>query len=62
MNGLNGIIIDGAVYELSVNTNPEECERCALNKDNRCNAPHWLDCNCIVLHFSPELTDKLNNK
>lgn len=57
---MNGIIIAGKVYELSINTDPEVCERCALNKGNKCNAPHWLNCNYIVLEYSQSLTDKLN--
>lgn len=40
MNRLNGIIINGKVYELSVNTDPDVCEQCALTKGDKCNAPH----------------------
>lgn len=57
---MNGIIINGKVYELSVNTDPDVCERCALSNGNSCEAPHWLNCNCITLKFSKPLTAKLN--
>lgn len=62
MNGLNGIIIDGKVYELSVDTYPDACECCALANGDRCDAPHWLNCNNIVLSHSQSLTNKLKEK
>lgn len=61
---MDGIILGDKVYELSVNTDPDVCERCALaDKDgNNCRAPHWLNCNCVILKFSQSLTDKINKK
>lgn len=57
---MNGIIVDGKVYKLSISTDLKVCERCAFGWSNGCDAPHWLNCNNIALRFSPELTDKLN--
>ena len=60
MNGINGIILDGRVYELFVNTDPKVCGGCELGNNGRCYAPHWIDCNNVLFRFSPTLTDKLN--
>lgn len=61
MEKLNAIVIEDKVYELSRNSDPDVCERCALANSNTCNAPHWLNCNCIILEYSQSLTDKLNS-
>ena len=62
MEKLNAIVIEGKVYELFKNTDPDVCERCALSNGKRCIAPHWYNCNCTALKYSQSLTDKLNGK
>ena len=59
MNGLNGIIIGGDVYEL---IKGGDCDQCDFNKDvlkcqNACNSCREWDC---AFHFSQSLTDKIN--
>lgn len=61
MNGLNGIIVSGKVYEA---VKGSECDECDCDNDARA----CLKCNHIcqlwecVFRFSQELTDKINEK
>ena len=61
---MNGIIIDGKVYEAVKwhDTNP--CDSCAFDKEAKtckyaCSFCEWWQC---IFRYSPTLTDKLNEK
>ena len=64
MNGLNGIIINGKVFE-AVKDKEDSCLNCDLIDDTRecpcrdfCFQQGW----CNIFRFSQTLTDKLNEK
>lgn len=60
---MNGVIINGAVYEAHQEDEPGLCRGCDLRIDG-------VDCHCTdlcidwecIFRFSQELTDKLNEK
>lgn len=71
MNGINGIIVDGAVYDAKIGFDPAQCERCDLSDicSTYFSAPEdtypcklFSPCNKIYFEFSQELTDKINEK
>lgn len=64
MNGLNGIIYNGKVYE-SIKKDSYDCSDCALRE--RCGANGRYAPACVafgydhpIFRYSQELTDKLN--
>ena len=63
MNGINGIIIDGKVYEVVGKDNANPCDGCSLTDD--CGIYGIIDfCmfhgNSTHFRYSQSLTDKLN--
>lgn len=58
---INGIIIDGKVYEPIYETDDCGCEDCAL-KDFICNLEDYCIVNSCHFRFSQELTDKINER
>lgn len=68
MNGINGIIVDGAVYEVA-EYGKRQCNECDLKR--KC-MERLIDehpyCNSFsgrrrkILRYSQELTDKINEK
>lgn len=66
MNGLNGIIISGKVYESVLTGNEITCSKCELK--SKCdNIESWDVCGVVFgndshFRYSQELTDKLNEK
>ena len=65
MNGINGIIVDGNVYEAVETGNAITCSKCNLKMTCE-NHELWEPCKILFgydthLRFSQELTDKLNN-
>lgn len=64
MSGLNGIILEGRIYEGVRCDNPNPCMECDLGE--MCDTYNFEDfCNDYsqggCFRFSQELTDKLNN-
>ena len=64
MKGINGIIVDGKVYEV-ISKGSYHCSDCALNE--RCHANGRYAPACVafgydryIFRFSQTLTDKLN--
>lgn len=68
MNGLNGIIIDGKVYESMIGFDPSQCNHCDLSDicdkyfdDPKEDYPCKLfSCTKVYFRHSQSLTDKLN--
>lgn len=66
MNGLNGIIIRGKVYE-TVGKGQHNCSDCALYDHCKAKGCNTVACDVFgygnyIFRFSQELTDKLNSK
>ena len=65
MNGLNGIIHDGKVYEVVIKEKGNPCIDCELqtkcDEDNLLSMCHFFDSRAHF-RFSQSLTDKINGK
>ncbi|MDE7180078.1 MAG: hypothetical protein K2N88_02635 [Muribaculaceae bacterium] len=66
MNGLNGIIVDGKVYE-AVDRGAFSCKGCDLYKRCHTNVRYASACIAFgydryIFRFSQSLTDKINEK
>lgn len=63
MNGINGIIVDGAVYEANPEDSLGTCTGCDLKPADNIGCPYAETCIDwgSVFRFSQSLTDKLND-
>ena len=63
MNGLNGIIISGKVYEAVEEEAFSSCKGCAFrSRKSSCKYSNLCMDNDTIFHFSQSLTDKINEK
>ena len=64
MNGLNGIILNGKIFE-AVTDKEDSCLNCDLINDTGdcvCRDFCFEQGRCNIFRFSPTLTDKINEK
>ena len=62
MNGLNGIIVDGKVYEMVEENGISSCKGCAFRFHFHCDYSELCMKHDKIFRYSQSLTDKINEK